>query len=312
MKHQQIKALVQVADCGSIRAAARSMHISQSALTRAMRELEEDVGAELLNRSYRGVSFTPAGKALLSRARLILSTLERAREEVRQISGGAGATVTLGITPVLGVTALPDVYKQFAQVMPEAELVLKEGLLTEIIPDLIEGELDFGIGITSQEQLPTELSYTPLCALESRIFGRAGHPLAKARDWSDLQDARWILNLTGGSPGDLLLRWLYAQGLPRPSRIVRCYSPMLMLEMMRRTDLIGFGPGRLIDDPLAGVGVETFAVQPQPPAGSVGIVRMRGMPLTPAAQMMVTLIQRAITSGYGDELANAPPELDEG
>ncbi len=76
-----------------------------------------------------------------------------------------------------------------------------------------------------------------------------------------------------------------------------------MLEMIRRTDLIGFGPRLLVDDPLTSVGVEPFLINPQPPAGSLGIVRMRGVPLTPAAQMMATLIQRAIASGYGDELA---------
>jgi LysR family transcriptional regulator, regulator of abg operon len=51
MKDHQLRALVQVAESGSIRAAARAMNLSQSALTKALRELEEDVGAELLQRS---------------------------------------------------------------------------------------------------------------------------------------------------------------------------------------------------------------------------------------------------------------------
>ena len=59
MKDHQLKALVQVAESGSIRAAARAMNLSQSALTKALRELEEDVGAELLQRSYKGIGFTP-------------------------------------------------------------------------------------------------------------------------------------------------------------------------------------------------------------------------------------------------------------
>lgn len=71
MKNQQLKALVQVAESGSIRAAARVMNLCQSALTKSLRELEEEVGVELL-RSYKGIEFTDAGHILLTRARLAL------------------------------------------------------------------------------------------------------------------------------------------------------------------------------------------------------------------------------------------------
>ena len=72
MKDHQLRALVHVAESSSIRAAARAMNLSQSALTKALRELEEDVGAELLTRSYKGIEFTAAGSLLLTHARLSL------------------------------------------------------------------------------------------------------------------------------------------------------------------------------------------------------------------------------------------------
>lgn len=92
MKDHQLRALIQVAESGSIRAAARTMNLSQSALTKALRELEEDVGAELLQRSYRGIHFTAEGEALLARARLVQSTLERARAEIREMRGAQART----------------------------------------------------------------------------------------------------------------------------------------------------------------------------------------------------------------------------
>lgn len=296
MKHQHIKAFVRVADSGSIRAAAREMNISQSALTRAMRELEEDVGAELLVRSYRGVAFTPAGTALLKRARLILETIDRARDEVRQISGGSGASITIGITPVLATTVFPAVYQQFVRALPDATLTLTEGLLTGIVPDLIEGRLDFGVAIATQYELPRELSFTPLGNVMSCIAGRSGHPLAEATQWSELLEARWVLNLTIGSSSNHLLHWLDDQGWPHPKKIVQCTSPMLMLEMMRRTDLVGYGPARLLEDPLSSTGIVPFRVAPLPPASTLGIIRVRGVPLTPAAQLLETFIKRVATT----------------
>ena len=113
MKDHQLKALVQVADSGSIRAAARAMNLSQSALTKALRELEEDIGAELLQRSYKGIGFTPEGNALLIRARLVLATIDKARAEIRQMRGGAGAHVKAAITP------LPSCRRWTARGMPE-------------------------------------------------------------------------------------------------------------------------------------------------------------------------------------------------
>ncbi len=305
MKHQHVKAFVQVADSGSIRAAARALRISQSALTRAMKELEEDMGAELLNRSYRGVSFTDAGKALLGRARMILATIDRARNEVQQISGGAGARVSIGITPVVATTIFPDVYRRFVGAFPEAQMTLKEGFMTEIIPGLLEGALDFGVAIATRDELPPELVFIPLCPTHLLIAGREGHPLAKAKDWGTLSKARWILNLTNGSTGHHLLHWLDREGLPHPRQIVQCTSPSLMMEMMRRTDLVGFGPDRLMTDPLYSCGVVTFEVEPKPPTATMGLFRVRGVPLTPVAQKLEAWIKRAISN---DNRAAMKPE----
>ena len=105
MKDHQLKALVQVAESGSIRAAARNMNLSQSALTKALRELEEDVGAELLLRSYKGIEFTQAGGTLLHRARLALSILDKAKEEIAQLRGSGEVKLAIAVTPLVGALA---------------------------------------------------------------------------------------------------------------------------------------------------------------------------------------------------------------
>jgi LysR family transcriptional regulator of abg operon len=292
MKDHRLKALVQVAESGSIRAAARALHLSQSALTKALRELEESVGAELLLRSYKGIEFTEAGTTLLSRARLALSILDKARDEIRLLRGGAGATVAIGVTPLVAALVLPRVLREYERQQPDARIRLTEGLLTTVLPALMEGSLDFSLVIADAAGLPYELDFEALAPVPAALGGRKGHPLARARRWAELREAKWVLNLSSGSQGNNLLAWLAQQGIDAPNNTIHCASPMLMTEMMRRTDCICIGPAQLFGDTLFGHGIECFAVRPLPPPMSLGLLRLRGVPLSSAAKPLAALFVR--------------------
>ncbi len=293
MKDHQLRALIKVAEEGSIRGAARALHLSQSALTKALRELEADLGAQLLVRSYRGVEFTPAGKRLLTRARLALSTLDKARDEIRWLQGGAGIQVTAAVTTAIASTALPMVLNEFERELPDVSLRFVEGMLTTVLPGLLEGHFDFAIAVAEPEQLPYEIAFEPLTRIFSEPVAREGHPLLAATDWSQMLDARWVLNLTTGSSAQQLVSWLDTQGVLSP-RIVRCDSPLLMIELIRRTDLVGFGPRVFFEDPLSGCGLSCFDSLPRFPSHALGILKLRGVPLNLGAERLVALFKRHI------------------
>ncbi|MBY4749693.1 LysR family transcriptional regulator, partial [Burkholderia cepacia] len=81
MKHHQLRALAAIAEHGSLRAAARAIHLSQPALTKAIRELELDLGVPLVTRNARGAQLTRFGQAVYARARLILAEMQHARDD---------------------------------------------------------------------------------------------------------------------------------------------------------------------------------------------------------------------------------------
>lgn len=292
MKDHQLKALLQVAESGSIRAASRAMNLSQSALTRALRELEEDVGAELLSRSYKGAEFTAAGETLLSRARLARSILDKAQEEIQLLHGGVGVRVSIAVTPLVAVAALAKVLRDFERLHPAAEVSVGEGLLSTILPDLTDGRLDFAVALADPDNLPYDITFEPIAPVEPSLAGRCGHPLAHATNWDELREARWVLNLSAGSQGDSLIHWLQAQGTALPNNVIRCSSPVVMLEMMRRTDRICVGPSRLFDDPMFGNGIQRIPVGPLPPPMALGLITLRGVPLASAARQMANLFAR--------------------
>lgn len=165
-----------------------------------------------------------------------------------------------------------------------------------MLPGLVEGRLDFAVALANPRDLPYEIEFEALAEVPAAPAGRIGHPLAAARTWDELKDASWVLNLTEASQGNHLLRWLAARGIDAPARTVRCASPTLMLELMRRTDHIGFGPTPLIDEPLFGAGLQRFAVEPLPPPMSLGILSLRGVPLSVAARPLAALFARQLRS----------------
>lgn len=292
MKEHHLKALVQVAESGSIRGAARAINLSQSALTKALRELEQDVGAELLRRSYKGIEFTEAGATLLHRARLALSILDKAKEEIARTHGGCIVRLAIGITPLVSALELPQVLKEFDRLHPAAEITLTEGLLTTVLPDLIEGRLDFALAIANPEDLPYEVEFQSMCQVRPAIAGRTGHPLAAARTWEELEGAKWALNLGAGSHSGHLLDWMKQQGYGEPRNTIRCASALLMVELMRRTDRLSMGPARLFQDPLFRHGIQCLDVSPMPPPMSIGLLTVRGLPLCGPAKQLATLFER--------------------
>jgi LysR family transcriptional regulator of abg operon len=297
MKHHQLRALVYVAKTGSIRTAAKSLFLSQSAVTKALKELEEELGTELLVRSVRGITFTDAGLVLLKRARLAFSSLEQAVEEIETIKRTNVPHVSFATTPLAAINVLPNVLQKFEKAETTARISLSEGLLSSAIPDLIEGRIDFAVVLADKEGLPTEIMFEPLAFVQATPAGRPGNPLTKAKNWADLKDAKWVLNLSSGSQAQSFLSWLEKRGIA-VEKIIRCASPHLMAEIMRRSDALSFCPKILLDDPMYGNGLTPILIEPLPPPMTLGLMTRRKSDMSSATRTLVDLFKEEIALQY--------------
>src|SRR5580698_4432354 len=124
MKLHQIRDLLAVAEKRGLRAAARHLGLAQPSLSRSIRELERELGAPLLERQSRGVVLTPVGELFARRARFATTELERARDEIDQIQGGAHGGVTLGVSSVPLLALFPDALPRFRRRYEGVELRL--------------------------------------------------------------------------------------------------------------------------------------------------------------------------------------------
>lgn len=122
IKMHQLRAFVSVARQGSIRAASRTMNLSQPALTKSIKELEEGLGARLFIRRRQGVTLTDCGEAFFKRASLILEELRVAQEDISQRLGGTSGRVNLGVGASIARTIMPEVVDRFHREFPDVKV----------------------------------------------------------------------------------------------------------------------------------------------------------------------------------------------
>ncbi|WP_297841231.1 LysR family transcriptional regulator, partial [Pseudomonas sp.] len=127
MKLHQLRALVSIHETGSLQDASTVLHLTQSALSRAIKELESELGITLLVRSNKGMTLTEYGQRMLGHARQALESVRRARQEIEDMKGLVVSEITIGVTPV---TAILQPFKQvlleFQQTYPQASLRVLE------------------------------------------------------------------------------------------------------------------------------------------------------------------------------------------
>lgn len=302
-KIHQLNALVSVASAGSIRAAAREMGLSPAAVTKAVRELEEDAGAVLVVRENTGIRFTPAGCALLVHARAVVAQLERAEEELAALAGAAPSVLRVGVAAWVATNWLGDVVEMFLQRMPQVRLDLFEGVLTVSIPRLRDGTLDLCIGRSAPSHLHGEFAHEPLFRTTSAVVARQGHPLAACRSLDELRHARWILNWVPADAAgaacdkhDPFQRFLTEY---RP-KIHVAHSLVIAVSLVRDADMLAVMPWPLVEAIAAREGLCALPVNETLNAGDCSLITRRGVPLGEAARCFMdcfrTVIQSAAAS----------------
>lgn len=238
LRHLQL--LVRLTELRSISDAARAMSTTQPALSKWLRELEEDIGAPLFERRIRGLEPTEHGQVLLLHARRALNEMQRARDNLAALHGSRSRKVLLGSAPASTTALVPLAIARFLELHPQAQVELCERTMSVLLQKLERGELDVIVGsldgLPPSDGVHSELLHSePL-----KIIARAGHPLAtrKRLAWDDLYAYGWVL-----WPRDTVNRSKLDAALanagrgPLPCR-VESSSMLANMTLIERTDLL--------------------------------------------------------------------------
>lgn len=296
MRLNQIRDFVSIVEAGSIRAAARAQGVSHPAMTKSLRQLEDELHVQLIRRSTRGVVPTPSGRAFLGRARAIQAEVRKAEEELREVSGEAGGTVSVSASPAVGVLLAAEAIAEFLHNHPQARVRIIEGSPSSLAPLLRDETLDFALGNRPVAKLDAGLKFRPLLHIPMAVAGRRGHPLRGARSLRELADARWI-GLYPPGAGGMVERAFAVAHLPFPQRYTTCESHLIAFELMARTDALMPLPAQLLAEPFNRRGLAEIPLKEPIPSMVLGMctrVETRLTPLASALARSVTEVARRL------------------
>jgi DNA-binding transcriptional LysR family regulator len=185
MELRQLRYFMTVAEEGSFSRAAGRLHVSQPPLSTQIKGLEDELGVQLLERSNRGVSLTPAGLVFFEEVRTVLARLEHAKKEALRANRSDIGMLSIGFVSIADYGILPPALKSFRSNYPLVEVQLHELTTDAQIRELRAARLDLGIGLGPVDE--PDLEFERVLREELVLAAPSGHPAAKGEGAVDLR-----------------------------------------------------------------------------------------------------------------------------
>ncbi len=237
----QLRTLVAVVRHGSFSGAAKDLGYSPSAVSQQIAALERTCKVELFERRAHSVHPTPIARQIADRSNEVLMALDRLRDQIRAISQGWAGNIRVGAFGTASQHLLPAAVSSFVKDFPGSEVVLEEGLPTELLRALAARDLDLALVYShgpSQRKWSQEVTFVELLKERMVLVLPEGHRFADSGPVSmaDLSDEKWIASHEG-TPGAELLEELGAAAGMVPNVGFRTNDP----DVIER--LVGQGVG---------------------------------------------------------------------
>lgn len=209
MTLRQLRAFAAVADLGSFTAAAGRLHLTQSALSVLVRELERELGTRVFDRHTRRVLLTEAGHELLPHATRVLAELEQAAADVGALRDKSRGRLRLAVPQLMASTMAARAIAAFHHQHPGVVIELHDTPTDQLVAHVLSGEVELALGV----EVPSSAAIQRRVLLRDRhwLVCPAAHPLAQRAQvrWKDLKGVPFI------SPTRDFMRWLEPLLAPR-------------------------------------------------------------------------------------------------
>ena len=176
---RQLRAFCALASTNSFTDAAASLHVTQSALSGLIKELEQTLGVQVVNRSTRKVALSEAGREFYPLATKILQDLDGALDTMADLKALKRGVVRIAAPQLMSCSVLPQVIAGFKQQCPDVTVRLFDCLVESVLGKVHSGEVDFGIG--PEREPSADIEAQTLFELPFVVVFPKGHPLEKKK-----------------------------------------------------------------------------------------------------------------------------------
>jgi len=184
MELRHLRYFVAVAGEENVSRAALKLHVSQPGISRQIRDLEDEIGFQLFERSAKAVRLTAAGKVFFDEARAVLQRADEAVEKARAVSGGMSGEINVGYAPSLTVQILPAALRKFQGRFPNVRVALHDLSTEEMLAQLGEKKLDVALTVRPPAKQLRGLHFVELARYAMCVAVAPKHPLAKLKSVS--------------------------------------------------------------------------------------------------------------------------------
>jgi LysR family transcriptional regulator, regulator for metE and metH len=292
LEARHFRLLIALEDEKTLHGAARRLHLTASALSQQLRDLESRLGGPLFHRRWRRLVPTDAARELTHGGRLVLREFERLEENTRRLLSGTIGSLRFATTCAQSFTWLPEVWRSFTAAHPEVEVSLAHSDSQHVRPALLQRRLDLALVVGD---FPAErgLDVRPLLRDELMVVVAAEHAWAKRRsiDVRALDGAHLVIDEAALERDAPLGEALAAAGVrPRVSHVPT--NGTAVLELVRAGVAIGVLPRWLARD---AKGVQLLRL------GRDGLrldwsLALRDEPTTPALDLLIACLREAVAT----------------
>lgn len=294
IKLRHLECFATIARLGSLKAACDALHLSQPALSKTLKELEDALGARLMERDRGGICLTPEGAVFLECAGASLAALRRGVDGVSAIRRGEGERLRVGALPSVAARLLPDAVARFRALSPGTRLDLLDGGHDGLTAQLKSGSLDMVVGRLGVPATMQGLSFTQLYLEPVVCVVRPDHPLVNgAPPLRDVQDWPVLYPPAGAAIRPLLDRWCMAQGLGAWADRIETVSGAFGRNHVMQSDALWFISQGVVAEDIARGRLAVLPLDLALTAGPVGLMTRPQVTVSPAQQLFIRALEQA-------------------
>lgn len=294
LKTHQLALLVHLDEERRLARAAEVVGLTQPAASKLLRQIETTLDVKIFERHARGLVPTCYGEILIRHARLALSELRLAHEEIAALRAGRSGKAAVGTITDPGTTLVPLAIARVKERHPDTLVQVDIDSSRELVRRLLQGHLDVVVARLLDAETADELTYEPLATDEPHaVIASAKHPLVGRRDvdLEDLIEQPWVLPPPGSLVRDKLTAMFLQEGLPQPSNIVEASSLPVVATLLMHSQMVVALPESAVRS-YCDAGMLAVLVRNLPlGVGGFGLITRRSSKLAPAAQLMLEALR---------------------